>query len=179
MIASLSDEIWKDIPGYEGLYQASSIGRIRNYRLKVLKPNLVKSGYYHITLSSSSIPKTYRLHRIIGYAFIPQECGKPQINHINGIKTDNRVENLEWCTHSENQLHSYKNGLNVPKRGSAAHNFGLVRGLSPRRKLVLDTNTGIFYDCMKDAADAKCLKYSQIKNRLHGRVENNTGLIYA
>lgn len=96
-------EIWKDIPGYEGKYQASSFGRIRNYKDRVLLPWKYK-GYLYVDLLDRSL----RSHRLIAKAFIPNPLSKPQVNHKNGIKDDNRVENLEWCTNSENAIHAYR-----------------------------------------------------------------------
>lgn len=173
-----SEETWKDIPGYEGLYQASTLGKISNSRGRTLKENLIKKGYYHITLYKSGIPKTFKLHRLIAFTHIYNPNNFAQINHINGVKTDNYIENLEWCDHSHNQLHAYKTGLNKARRGVASHRFGKTRGLSNRAKLVLDTQTGIFYDCAKDAADAKGFSYMQIKYRLQGKGPTNSGLIY-
>lgn len=178
-VENLQGEIWKDIPGYEGLYQASNIGRIKNYnRDSLLTPNENAKGYYHVTLHIDGKPKTFKWHRIIAIAFLQRHHSKPQINHKNGIKTDNRVENLEWCDHSYNQRHAYDKGLNYGKKGKLSPIYGRVRGLSPKAKLVLDTNTGIFYDCIKDAADAKDIPYGMLKDRLQGRITNNTGLVY-
>ena len=172
-------EIWKDIPNYEGLYLASTFGRIKNRRGKVLKPNKTIKGYYHITLYDSCIsPKTFKLHRIIGLTFLHKPFDKNEINHKNGIKSDNNVENLEWCDKYENQRHAVKMGLNVARKGIDSWGYGKFRGDSARAKLVLDTNTGVYYDCAKDAAEARCMTYNQLKNRLTNVTPNYTGLIY-
>ncbi len=178
MSVSLQNEIWKDVPGYEGLYMASNHGRIRNFKNNLLKPNKILKGYLHITLHKGGIPKTFRLHRIIAATFIPIDKSRTQVNHKNGIKTDNYIGNLEWCTHTENQRHAYETGLNKARTGVDANNYGKTRGNSCRKKLVINFNTGIFYECAKDAADAHNLTYAQIKNRLQGIVENKTGLAY-
>ena len=79
-----------------------------NGRIKKLKPVKQKTGYLHIVLYKNGIGKTFRVHRIVAQTFIPNPLKLPEINHINGIKDDNRVENLEWCTSSENTIHSNK-----------------------------------------------------------------------
>lgn len=105
-------EIWKDIKWYEW-YQISNLWNIKclNYK-KTLKEKLLKcvfnkNWYVYISLYKNSLTKTYRVHRLVAKAFIPNPENKPQVNHIDWNKKNNCVENLEWITASENQKHSY------------------------------------------------------------------------
>lgn len=109
------EEVWKDVPGYEGIYSASTTGLIRNYgrqlscqgmgreKPKILKPYRTYQGYLRIRLvDNNGKRKMYSVHRIIAMTFIPNPDNKPCIDHINTIRDDNRVENLRWCTILEN-----------------------------------------------------------------------------
>ena len=101
-------ENWKDIEGYEGLYQVSNIGRVK--RLAGFKCNVErfltgqkdKDGYILLCLSKDGSIKRYRVHRLVAEAFVPNPDNKPEIDHINTDRSDNRAENLRWATRKEN-----------------------------------------------------------------------------
>jgi len=106
-------EIWRDIKNYEGIYEVSNLGRIksisRNGTIKenrILKPNKVM-GYSQVGLQKYGTRKYKKIHRLVAEAFIPNPENKKEVNHKDGNKTNNCVDNLEWVTTSENQLHSY------------------------------------------------------------------------
>lgn len=86
-------------------------GRIDNRKGRILKPALDKYGYHRVTFSYNGKRKSYSVHRLVATAFIPNPENKPTVNHKNGIKTDNSIENLEWATQSEQKRHSINNHL--------------------------------------------------------------------
>ena len=100
----MGEEIWKDIKGFEGLYRVSNLGRVKSFyglKEKILKPQIVR-GYYRVVLYKQSIKKNYSVHRLVWSTFNGQMPENMQVNHINEIKTDNRLENLNLMTAKEN-----------------------------------------------------------------------------
>ena len=117
-------ERWKDIKGYEGKYQVSNLGNVKSLldkslkkREKILKPSLTHKGYLRVYLSKESKKSTRLIHRLVAEAFIPNLENKETVNHIDGNKTNNRIDNLEWLSNIENQRHAWKMGLKKGLRG--------------------------------------------------------------
>ena len=103
------EEIWKDIEGYEGLYQVSNLGRVKSLykKEKILKLGAVSSGYFFVHLYKMRKLKVIRVHRLVALTFVPNTENKLEVNHKDGNKQNNRADNLEWATKSENVKHSY------------------------------------------------------------------------
>lgn len=128
-------EQWVDVKGFESGYQISNLGKIKSKsrivdygwkkalrKEKILKTRICpKLGYEYSVLSINGTRKTVKIHRLVAEAFIINEFNKPSVNHINGIKKDNRASNLEWVTASENTAHALKNGLRHGLKGEKSH----------------------------------------------------------
>lgn len=161
----------KDIKGYEGLYSATEDGQIYSHRKKRFltdKPCSGGGGYILIRLCKNGIQTSIRAHVIIASLFVNKPEGTTEVNHKNGIKTDNRVDNLEWVNRQQNIKHSF----DVLKRTSATGHR------HPKSKLVLDTEMGIYYECTAQAARARGITRNSLKCGLykHGSYK---GFIYA
>lgn len=139
------EEVWKDIQGYEGYYQVSNLGRVRRIKggrgaqVGIKKTPLNSSGYPHLHLTVGGKIKDFFVHYLVCSAFHDNPENKSCVNHINGIKTDNRAENLEWVSYQENTQHAFRTGLHVVtyetrKKISEAHK-GKHHSEAVRRKI--------------------------------------------
>lgn len=93
---------WATIPGFDGRYIVSRNGSVRNRSGKPVRLELSQRGYYRVYLSKNGVVQRFRVHRLVASAFIPNPNNLPQVDHINGVKTDNRAENLRWVTNKQN-----------------------------------------------------------------------------
>ena len=164
----MQDEVWKDIPGYEGLYQVSNLGKVKSLnkyhhkREQILKSRITKYGYYETALCKNGKMKFIGTHRLVALAFIPNLLNKEQINHKDGNKLNNFVDNLEWCTSLENIHHAIRTGLEKVY-GHENYNAKEVRQLD------LDGNFIKKYKCLKYAQQETGIKYTDISLVCHGK----------
>lgn len=171
------NETWKDIRGYEGIYQISNLGRIKslvrvknNYDIntislvkvtipeKIRKPQLSKDGYYRVGLTKNKKQTYFQVHRLVAEAFIPNPDELPQVNHKDENKLNNCVENLEWCTSKYNA------------------NYG-TRNERQRKKLykpVRCIETGIIYESLMSASDATGVNIGNLSSVCNNRVGYKT-----
>lgn len=166
------NEIWLPVKNYEGYYEVSNLGNIRSLdkiqRAKknpyFVKGKPIKSrnhpcGYKMVNLWRLSIRNSFLVHRLVANAFIPNPNNYPQINHKDGNKKNNIVENLEWCNNSINVTHALNTGLNK------------------RRVKLKDTETGIVYESITNAAKELNINLQTFRDRLIGRSKIKTRLI--
>ena len=169
------NEIWKDIPGYEGYYQASNNGRIRslprkirqmksktyyvrNFKGKILRSRLQNSNYHVVWLSKEGKISVQLIHRLVAQTFMPNIGNKPCINHKNGNKSDNRADNLEWCDYSYNIKHSHR-----------------IMGRKKTTKPIICVELNREYKSQTEASEELGIKRACISHALNGRSKTAGG----
>ncbi len=176
------EEMWYDIKGYEGYYQISNLFRIKSLNRhvphplsgkqfvkgRILKPSQTLDGYYFYALMKNNIRSNCFLHHLIGNAFIPNPENKPCINHKNGVKTDYRIDNLEWATYSENAKHAFANGLKYNKKGADDELSKSIIAIN------LKTNEEIVFGSQREASRILGIRQSAIWRLLNSQLKNNT-----
>lgn len=166
-------EVWKDAVGFERAYQVSNLGRVKSkirkgvIKEKFLNPYKNNMGYECVDLWDNNHKKKL-VHRLVAEAFIPNPDCKPFINHIDGDKTNNKVENLEWCTHSENILHSFR-----------VLGHRTVKGMVINNKPVKCLDTGEVFPSASEAARHKGCSQSNITKVILGKRNKAGGLKWA
>lgn len=164
---NLLNEEWKNIKGYENLYQVSNYGRIkslkkhsifnnRTYPTKILKCHINTKKYLDVELCRCNKSHRYRIHRLVAEHFIPNLEKKPQVNHIDGNKQNNRIDNLEWCTNGENGKHAWDNNLRTKNFGKNNHISKKILQYTPDKKLIKE------WDCIKDISRTLGYNYGYI-----------------
>jgi hypothetical protein len=173
--------VWKNIANYDEMYEVSCDGEIRSKNRftksisgrkrfvigRVIKTKKNRDGYLFVTLSKNGQVQNLYVHRIVAETYISNPDNKPQVNHIDGDKKNNSVDNLEWVSVSENTKHAYKNGL--------SGNIGATHCFA---KKLIDNCTGKEYGCIKEAANDLGINYTTLRNMLCGSNKNKTCLEY-
>lgn len=150
-------EFWKDIKGYEGLYQVSNVGQVKSLKSnKILKLAFTHDGYLRVCLCKNGKKRNFLISRLVAEAFLPNEEDLPEVDHINGVRTDNRVANLQWISSVENDRKK-QSGIGIPKR-------------------VICIETGEIYESAAAAARAFDRKPSTMWQHLSGRRKSCAGL---
>lgn len=177
-----TNELWKPVVGFEGLYEVSNLGRVKtlakkhnNYTDKLLKPIKNPFGYVYVMLSGR---KHIFVHRLVAQAFILNKLNKPFVNHKNGDKEDNRHCNLEWCTRSENQLHGYRTGLLKVNKTMLGKRGVLCCHSKPIEQYTID---GVFikkWSSQKEAARELKLSQGNINSTITGRYKHTGGFVF-
>lgn len=169
----------KQIKGLED-YLITLDGRVFSLKTMRFLKNITRpNGYVYVKIGN----KTYMAHRLVALTYIPNPENKPQVNHIDGVKTNNKLFNLEWNTQSENIKHSFDIGLRkisdaLRESGRiAAEKFGSKNGYV-FKKIVLDTETGIFYEGANEAANTINVSAKYLWRRLSGELKNTTKFKY-
>jgi hypothetical protein len=176
-------EIWKDIVGYEGLYQVSNLGKVKSLNYNhTKKPHLMaaKKGttdYLFVSLSKSRAIKHKYIHIVVAEAFVPNTEGFPCVNHIDGDKSNNRADNLEWVTYSQNTRHAIKTGLRLDSnmrgiKGAANKNSRQVWQYTKAGELIK------VWPCISDAARYYNCSPCTIVNCYMGRIKSCKGFVW-
>lgn len=172
-------EIWKDIKGYEDIYQISNLGRVKNTKRNTcLKPRIGKLGYCRVALYKNKNPKHILIHRIVANHFIENTYNKETVNHKDGNKQNNNVNNLEWATKSENSLHSFR----VLKRKPPINGKGKFGALHPNSKSVIQFTHDRYYikeyAALADAARENNISVPAVWDCCSGRNKTAYGYIF-
>lgn len=177
------EEIWKDVVGYEGLYQVSNLGRVRSlnfYRKKrigVLRQKKLNTGYMALDLYKDRMPRTLNVHRLVAIAFVENKDGLPWVNHIDGNKQNNAASNLEWCTAKQNTEHAKRTGLR--KQSNVAGMYGIHK--KTQKAVNQFTKDGEFvarWDSMLAAARSFHCTQRCISACASGRTKSSMGFVW-
>lgn len=191
------EEVWKDVPGYEGLYQVSNLGRVKSLdrlipckggKTKIICKGRIKSfclnkSYYSVQLCKNAKEhKQHFVHRLVALAFIPNPNNYPEIDHIDGNPENNRVENLRWVTRQQNELNPItRKRISDSISGNKHWHFGKYGEESPKSKSIKRIDAGgkeKIYSSILLAAKDNNICVSAISNNIHGRSRTAGGYIW-
>lgn len=177
-------EIWKDIPNYEGYYQVSNLGRVRsNHNTRYHKPKILKniprSGYVSVILCKNKSQKNVFVHRLVAECFIPNPENKPCVNHIDGNKANPCVTNLEWCTQKENISHAIKSGLFNPTENLSSSIGKSRRTTQPIYQFDKNGKFIKKWDSCRDICDYFGVKDNHIYDCISGKYHSAYGFIWS
>ena len=183
------NEIWKPIKGYEDKYEISNYGNVKsiyfiNRQTKIKREKILKQhiacGYLKIRLSKDNKMKNYLVHRLVAETIIPNPENKLQVNHKDGNKLNNNVNNLEWTTRSENVNHAWKNGLHEKTRITVKEN--MTKAINSLKKEIeqydLENNYIRSWDSISDASREYNIDPTNIKNACKGKYKTSCGYIW-
>lgn len=139
---------------------------------KILKQSITTKGYLQVVLSREGKSNWYKVHRLVAQTFIPNPENKPQVNHIDGNKINNNINNLEWCTNSENQIHAFKNNLQVKRYGKYNQNSKIINQYD------LNGNFIKTWYSIKDIVDSLNIDYCSIWQCCSNKYSQTHGFIF-
>ena len=176
-------EIWRDIEGYEGLYQVSNMGNVKSLKFgkeKILRLRKDKGNYLYVGLYKNGKGKNYYVHRLVAETFIQKIAGKDFVDHINGIRDDNRIDNLRWCTSKENSNFELcrkhrSEALKGKYVGEKNYLYGKTGALHHRSKAVLCLENGKIYGSTMEAERELGINNSNISACCRGKLHSAGG----
>lgn len=181
----MDDEVWMPIAGCTGRYEISSIGRVRKCDGKILSAPVNSCGYPSVKIIKAGCRKTVTVHRLVAEHFLPNPNDWPQINHIDGNKLNNRVENLEWCTASQNTFHAYHHGLKERTKKAAAESLRkfqthgveahVKKSSKPIEIVCVSTKAVQRFGSANEAARALGLSQGNLSAVCNGRIKSTGG----
>ena len=161
-------------------YSITKDGKVFSHNTKSYLIPFNNRGYLRVGLSNKNKHKKFLVHRLVAEAFLPNNNNNKIVNHIDGNKQNNNISNLEWTTYSENSKHAYRIGLYTDISKAGVYGKRTIKfAQKANEKIILNTQTGIFYESIKEAAELLGYKYNNLSQYLRGKNKNKTNLIYA